>query len=441
MKQEIKFKQTEIGMIPEDWRLGEFSALFKVPLRNGLTRPTKVRGTGTKMVNMGELFAYDRINNISMERVPVSDKEKKNSLLFTGDLIFARQSLVRSGVGKCSIFLGDEEEVTFEGHLIRVRLSEDYSPMFYFYFFKSEKGKSIIQGFSEQVAASGIRGSDLAKIPVPIPPLSEQQSIARILSDLDSKIELNQQMNKTLEAIGKAIFKHWFIDFEFPNEEGKPYKSNGGEMVYNEELEKEIPKGWKLKTINDVVTVKGGSTPSTENPEYWENGKIYWCTPKDLSKLNSLVLLDTERKITESGLSTISSELLPAGTVLLSSRAPIGYLAISEIPVSINQGFIAIVCNRELSKYFMLFWSQQNMDKIKSRAHGTTFEEINKASFRNISILVPPPDILNDYDKLIHAMYYKIVKNEKETNILSHLRDSLLPKLMSGKIRVPVGVK
>ena len=209
-----------------------FEELFSTPLRNGLTRPKSVRGNGVKMVNMGEIFSHDRIGNIPMDRVPLSDKEAKKYILEHGDLLFARQSLVLSGAGKCSIFLGDSEPVTFESHLIRARLDPRIAdPAFYFYFFKSPLGRHTIETIVEQVAAAGIRGSDLAKLRVPAPPLDEQRVIASILASLDDKIELNRQMNAALEAIGQAIFKHWFVDFEFPNRDGKPYRSSGGEMI------------------------------------------------------------------------------------------------------------------------------------------------------------------------------------------------------------------
>jgi type I restriction enzyme S subunit len=241
-------------------------------------------------------------------------------------------------------------------------------------------------------------------------------------------------MNKTLEAIGQALFKHWFIDFEFPNEKGKPYKSSGGKMV--DSKLGEIPEGWDVKKVGDVIDIFGGTTPSTKELKYWEGGSIHWATPKDLSELDSPVLIDTERKITPEGLATISSGLLPAGTVLLSSRAPIGYTAISQIPISINQGFIAMVCNRELPKYYMLCWVQYSIDIIKSVASGTTFEEVNKSNFRRLNILVPPSGLLSTFSTILELLYEGILSNSYQCRTLISLRASLLPRLMLGKIRV-----
>jgi type I restriction enzyme S subunit len=433
---EMRFKETEIGTIPEDWDVKEFRVLFKVPLRNGLTRPTAVRGSGIKMVNMGELFAYDRIRNIIMERVPVSDKEKNDYLLLEGDLLFARQSLLRAGVGKCSIFLGDEEEVTFEGHLIRVRLSERYSSMFYYYFFKSEKGKSIIQEFSEQVAASGIRGSDLAKIPVPVPSLSEQQSISKILSDLDFKIELNQQINKNLKGVGKTIFKHWFIDFDFPNEAGKPYKSSGGEMLYNEELGKEIPKGWMVGKTNEIARqVKEQVSP------YEQAEKIY--------NHYSIEAYDSGLKpVQQRGSEILSSKFVVRdNTVLVSKLNP----RIQRIWPVINAAENSICSteflvfeprNNAFCYFYHLIFSQKIWQDMVQMARGTSssHQRISSNDILDHPILIPPPEILESFERITFQNLAIGERNVVQQLTLQQIRDSLLPKLMSGKIRVPVEV-
>ena len=172
-----------------------FGELFAESTRNGLTRPKAVRGSGVKMVNMGELFAHPRLFNFPMDRVPLSQSEAERLLLEDGDLLFARQSLVLKGAGKCSIFLRDDEPVTFESHVARVRLDQKKAhPGYYFYYLQSYHGRSAIRSIVEQGAgASGIRGSDLATLEVLWRPLSEQRAIAHILGTLDDKIELNRR--------------------------------------------------------------------------------------------------------------------------------------------------------------------------------------------------------------------------------------------------------
>jgi type I restriction enzyme, S subunit len=168
------------------------------------------------MVNMGELFAHPRLRNAQMDRVPLTESESGRFLLKPGDLLFARQSLVLEGAGKCSVFLADDELVTFESHVTRVRLdARKADPAFYFYYLQSHHGRAAIRSIVEQGAgASGIRGSDLETLDVLWRPLPEQRAIAHILGTLDDKIELNRRMNETLEAMARALFKSWFVDFD-----------------------------------------------------------------------------------------------------------------------------------------------------------------------------------------------------------------------------------
>ena len=422
-----------------------FGQLFAEPTRNGLTRPKAVRGSGVKMVNMGELFAYPRLCNVPMDRVPLSDAEAERFLLVEGDLLFARQSLVLEGAGKCSIFLRDTEPVTFESHVTRVRLNANKGdPQFYFYYLQSHHGRAAIRSIVEQGAgASGIRGSDLQALNVQWRPIDEQRAIAHILGTLDDKIVLNRRMNETLEAMARALFKSWFVDFDpvRANAEGRdsglpqPLADLFPDRFEDSEVG-EIPKGWEIKSIGDLADVAGGTTPSTKEPAYWEGGTYAWATPKDLSGLSVPVLLNTERRITDAGLSQIGSGLLPKGTVLLSSRAPIGYLAVAEIPVAINQGFIAMTPKTGTSNIFLILWASVAHEEIISRANGSTFLEISKANFRPIPVVTPSADVMLVFEELVRPLYERIVGSARESRTLATLRDTLLPKLISGERRV-----
>lgn len=287
-------------------------------------------------------------------------------------------------------------------------------------------------------------------LPVRVPKdISEQRAIAHILGTLDDKIEVNRRMSETLEAMARALFKYWFVDFEPVRAKMEGRWDRGQSLpglpahLYNlfpsrlvdSELG-EVPEGWEVKPIGDIADVVGGSTPRTDMSEYWEQGVYYWATPKDLSRLSTPVLLDTERKITDAGLAQISSGLLPKGTVLLSSRAPIGYLAIAEVPLAINQGFIAMKPHPGISNLFLLRWASVAHDEIASYANGSTFLEISKTNFRKILLVVPSFPIMQAFDRVARSMYLKVVEHEGESRTLAVLRDALLPKLISGEIRV-----
>ncbi|EKD86152.1 MAG: hypothetical protein ACD_37C00442G0003 [uncultured bacterium] len=275
----------------------------------------------------------------------------------------------------------------------------------------------------------------IAHFPIKLPPLVEQKEIVGILSSLDNKIELLRKQNETLEQIAQAIFNEWFVEFNFPNEKGEPYKASGGKMIESELGE--IPEGWEIDRISDYVTIRGGTTPSTKIKDYW-NGNIAWTSPKDLSGLNAMFLLKTEKKITEEGLKKIGSGLLPKGTLLLSSRAPIGYLAISSIDIAINQGYIAFLSGQYFSNNYMFLWLKANMQKVINAANGSTFLEISKSSFQKIECFVPEEGILKEFDLITQAIFEKISKNLYQIETLSQVRGALLPRLMSGEARVKI---
>ncbi|MBD6970705.1 restriction endonuclease subunit S, partial [Vibrio parahaemolyticus] len=284
----------------------------------------------------------------------------------------------------------------------------------------------------------------LAKFTFSFPPEDVRREAAIFLKRLDDKICNNNAMNQTLEKIAQRIFKSWFIDFDpvKANKEGLPFDGLSPEIqaLFPSEFEDSelgmIPKGWEVSTIEDEFTTVGGATPSTKNEAFWENGNVLWTTPKDLSGLTDKVLFDTSRKITDAGLKKISSGLLPVNTVLMSSRAPVGYLALAKEKMAINQGYIALKCDKKIGEHFMLLWLDSNMESIKCRAGGTTFAEISKKAFRPIPLVVPDENILDKFEAQIKPIFDRIEANARQNACLGTIRDRLLPKLISGQISV-----
>ncbi len=272
------------------------------------------------------------------------------------------------------------------------------------------------------------------ELTVALPEIVLQRSIGQFLGALDSKIELNRRMNRTLEHMGAQLFKSWFVEFDpvVAKAAGrKPYGMDEATAAlfpkgFEESDLGPIPKGWRISKIGDAVRVVGGSTPRTEVAEFWVEGQHCWVTPRDLSRLSDPVVLSSERYITDKGLAQVSSGLLPVGTVLLSSRAPIGYLAITEVPVAVNQGFIAMVCNDSLPNQYAFHWTRENLDEVIGRAGGTTFAEISKQNFRPIPLLIPEDKLLRLFQLMASTWHGQIVANVKETQYLSELRQGWL---------------
>lgn len=308
--------------------------------------------------------------------------------------------------------------------------------LFYVLFSSRERIISVADGSVQK----NLYISQLGNVEVVLPALSEQKRIAHILGTLDDKIELNRRMNATLEAMARALFQSWFVDFDPVRAKAAGQSPAGMDpaiaALFPADFEDselgEIPKGWKVEPVGDIVSCLGGGTPSTSNPEYWDGGTRHWTTPKDFSSLASPILVDTDRKITDAGAATISSGILSPGTVLLSSRAPVGYLAIAAIPVAINQGFIALIPNDKASSEFLLNWCGSVMEIIKARATGTTFAEISKKSFRPIPMLLPSVDVMRAFTNATRPLYAMMTANLKQSRTLATLRDAFLPELLSG---------
>lgn len=254
--------------------------------------------------NNGQKYVIDAEKTVT----PKGVQNSSTKVLNKGDIIIS----ARGTVGLVAV-LG--REMAFNQSCYGIRAKSEVATNDYIYYLL----KNTVSNFL-QIAHGGvfdtITRDTFKEIGITLPALSEQKVIASVLSSLDNKIDLLHRQNKTLESMAETLFRQWFIE--------------------------EAKEEWEIGVLDDVLTVKGGGTPSTKNEEYW-NGAVHWTTPRDLSSNPHMFLFDTERKITEKGLAAISSELLSPGTILLSSRAPIGYLAITEIPVAINQGYIAII--------------------------------------------------------------------------------------------------
>ena len=324
---------------------------------------------------------------------------------------------------------------------------ERVDPLYLMYFFKSSIGRSALLMNTSQVGTPGIATplKSLKGIQLPLPPLTQQHVIVSVLSRLDDRITLLRETNATLEAIAQALFKSWFVDFDPVRAKMQGCAPEGMDeataALFPDGFEESefglVPKGWRVLPVGDAVPTAGGATPDTKNEAFWSDGVHPWTTPKDLSGIASPVLLDTERKLSPAGLAKIGSGLLPRRTLLLSSRAPIGYLALAEVPLAINQGYIAMLPGGLLPPLYLLFWCRENMDVIKGRANGSTFMEISKKAFRPIPALVPPSPVVAAFVAVAESLFDRLVENEKQVQTLATLRDTLLPRLISGQLRLP----
>ncbi len=263
----------------------------------------------------------------------------------------------------------------------------------------------------------------LSPLVIPLPPLATQHRIATILSRYDSLIENYQKQIKLLEEAAQRLYKEWFIDLHFPGHE----KSN---------IIDGVPEGWEKKKIGDVCQTVGGGTPSTKVAEYYDNGNIKWVTPTDITRSNCLCLFDTDKRITEEGLAHSSAKMLPSETILMTSRASVGYFGIYDCEVCTNQGFISCIPNEKSYQMYLLYNLMNRVEEIRQKAGGSTYLEISKSVFRNFDVVLPSSVILEAFQEQTHKMLDSMRLLAKQLRLLTEARDRLLPKLMSGEIEV-----
>lgn len=218
-----------------------------------------------------------------------------------------------------------------------------------------------------------------------------QKTVARILRTIDDKIALSKKMMAELEDTARLIYDYWFTQFDFPDENGRPYRSSGGKMVYNETLKREIPEGWEAGLMSDLGSVVSGATPSTGDSSNYADEGIAWITPNDLSDNDSFMHISHgKRDVSGVGLASCSAVMMPAGSTIMSSRAPIGYLAVAETACCTNQGCKSLVADAGYPSYFNFFTVQRLMPLIRSQGAGTTFAEVSKEDFASVRLARPP---------------------------------------------------
>jgi type I restriction enzyme S subunit len=306
-------------------------------------------------------------------------------------------------------------------------MGKEIFPLFLYWRLRNKDYQNYIVSSASGTTVKHTSPNTIRSFTLNLPPLLEQKAIADTLSCLDDKIELNNHINKNLEEIALAIFKSWFVDFE-PFQDGEFEDSKLGR----------IPKGWRVGTISDLGDVIGGSTPSKACADYYTNNGIAWITPKDLSINKNKFISKGEIDITDLGLKNSSAKIMPKDTVLFSSRAPIGYIAIAKNEVTTNQGFKSIVPKQNIGTAYVYYYLQNNIEVIKNRASGSTFKEVSGSVMKQIPALIPNDKVLKDFKNTCSLYFEKQMLLETQNQTLSELRDTLLPKLMSGEIRVPV---
>lgn len=405
------------------------------------------KGGVAKKIPMASLTEFQRkVNSFELSEYKSGPKFRN------GDTLLSKITPCLENGKTAYVDILDDNEVAFgSSEFIVLRETKYTNSEFVYYLAISptfrKRAISCMEGTSGR---KRVNENTLKYFELPFPDLTDQKKIAKVLSDLDAKIDLNNKINAELEAMAKLIYDYWFVQFDFPTPaeyaqavgrpemEGKPYKSSGGKMVYDERLKREIPEGWESGTFETIATVIGGSTPSKAvKKNFTKNHGMPWITPKDLSiNKGKKYITRGEWDVTEMGIKSASLKIMPKNTVLFSSRAPIGYLAISRKEVTTNQGFKSFVPKKGFPTEFVFYCVKNQIPRIEAYSSGSTFKEVSASTLKSMDISIPPQPVLSQYENKVSPLFKNQDNLEKQNQKLAALRDWLLPMLMNGQVKV-----
>ncbi len=395
------------------WPEVDFESLFAAPSRNGVYKSKDHHGSGVPIVNMGELFAFNRIGNQPMSLIRMSDAEMDKSGLIDGDLLFGRRSLVEEGAGKCSIVYKPAGPLTFESSIIRVRLDRAIAdPEFFFNYFRSPIGRSRIRAIVGGAAVKGIRGSDLKLIKVHVPPLDEQIAIRQVVALYDDLITTNQRRIALLEDAARRLYREWFVHLRFPGHESVPVKDG-------------VPEGWAKLPLGDVAEITMGQSPESK----------YYNTDGDGLPFHQGVSDFGHRFVKHEAYTKQATRIAEAGDILCSVRAPVGRLNFTRDKIAIGRGLSAM---RSRTGHQSLLFYQLDALFVEEDmiGGGAIFASVGKKELFGQLILQPSTSIATTFNRLVSDLDLQIENLDSQNQELAKARDLLLPKLMSGQLDV-----
>jgi len=366
--------------------------------------------------NVGKgILLLENVHRVSKD---VYDRRNRRAKPQPGDLILAREApagnvaLIREG-----------QEVCLGQRTVLIRPNKKLVvPEFLTYYLLAPYSQHRIKQSANGSTVEHVNMPNIRGLKTELPTLHVQKEIASILSNYDTLININTKRIKLLEESARELYKEWFARMRFPGYEKAKFV-------------KGIPVGWDVKTIDEICDSVGGGTPSTSNANYW-GGKIKWVTPTDITSKQSLPLINIEGRITEAGLRQSSTKLLPAGAILMTSRASIGFFGICKEQVCTNQGFISIIPNEDNLRMYMLCNLMMRREEIISNANGATFLEISKGRFRKMEMLIPNNDVLSAFEERCSTTFDAVYNLEIQNQNLAATRDRILPRLLSGELKV-----
>lgn len=416
-----------------EWQEAYLNEAFDIG--SGLSKPAEDFGSGFPFLSFKEIFNNFFVPDALSELVESNEEERDKCSIKKGDIFLTRTSETVKELGMSCVALKDYEDATFNGFTKRLRTNGNFEivPEYTGYYFRSSKFRNEVTALSSASTRASLNNEMLGRLKIILPGKIEQEGIAAVLICLDRKISNLRQQNETLESIAQTLFKHWFVDFEFPNEDGKPYRSSGGEMVRSELGE--IPAGWRVGTFEEFFDLFSGGTPKTSVSEYWK-GDVRWLSGKDVTSHHKNFIIETEKTISILGLNSSSTKLLPQYTTVISARGTVGNYCILSESMAISQTNFGVLAKQEEQRFYGHLLIASLIEKLKGEAYGSVFDTITTSNFKRLYILIPDLNTVNCFEDCISRTFTKILLNSKQIETLTKTRDVLLPKLMSGQLRI-----
>ena len=417
-----------------EWKKYKLSEIYT--MSSGISSSKSQAGQGSPFLSFSTVFNNYFIPENLKDLMLTTKEEQERFSIIEGDVFLTRTSETLDELALSSVALNNYPFATFSGFLKRLRPINKIKvyPKFIAFYLRSSYFRKTIINHTTMTLRASFNESMFSYLEVYLPDYDEQVRIGDFLYKLNQKIALNNQINEELEAMAKTLYDYWFVQFDFPDENGKPYKSSGGKMVYNDQLKREIPEGWGVEKVSEIAKTGSGGTPKSTTDEYYSNGTIPWINS---GELNKSIIISTTNYITEFGLENSSAKLFPADSILIAMYgATAGKVSFLAFESSTNQAICAVTLDDNRLKYYFKFFIEDLYSHLVTLSSGSARDNLSQDMIKNLLMINPNDRVIETFFVLVDSYFLQITNNLKQNQELTQLRDWLLPMLMNGQVRM-----
>ncbi|BCG63845.1 MAG: type I restriction enzyme, S subunit [Methyloprofundus sp.] len=412
----------------------KFSNLYD--MSSGISSKPEQAGHGFPFVSFSTVFNNQFLPETLPNLMDTSEKERKIYSVKEGDIFLTRTSETLDELAMSSVAVREIKNATYSGFSKRLRPTQSdisYHKFMAFYL-RSKLFRKTMKNNAIMTLRASLNEQIFSYLDLLLPEYKEQKKIGDYLYLLNQKIELNNKINTELEAMAKLIYDYWFVQFDFPDANGKPYKSSGGKMLYNEALKRDIPDGWEAKKIKEIASTGSGGTPLKSKNEYYYKGDIPWINS---GEVNVPFIIKAKKFITKKGMDESSAKLFQSGAILMAMYgATAGKVSFINFPATTNQAICSIIPQNPHLNFYLKFGLEDLYRYLVNLSSGSARDNLSQDKIKELKFSIPSEELLEEYNLKIEPMMSLILLNLKEISELAELRDWLLPMLMNGQVTV-----